>query len=82
MLIDHGSYPLAFGTTGLITLLAVIPWLRARETHDVRHPAPEAWMASSMDAARADAVRADVETTVVESSPRRLTVAGRAAGSR
>jgi len=39
VLIDHGSYPLAFGTTGLITLLAVIPWLRARETHDVRHGA-------------------------------------------
>jgi len=34
-LIDFGSYPLAFGTTGLITLLAVIPWLRARETHQV-----------------------------------------------
>jgi MFS family permease len=34
-LIDFGSYPLAFGTTGLITLLAVIPWLRARETHVV-----------------------------------------------
>jgi MFS family permease len=39
VLIDQGSYPLAFGTTGLITLLAVIPWLRARETHDVRHGA-------------------------------------------
>ena len=35
LLIDYGSYPLAFGTTGLITLLAVIPWLRARETHQV-----------------------------------------------
>jgi Na+/melibiose symporter-like transporter len=35
LLIDYGSYPLAFGTTGLITLLAVIPWLRARETHEV-----------------------------------------------
>ena len=40
VLIDYGSYPLAFGVTGLITLLAVVPWLRARETHDVRHGAP------------------------------------------
>ena len=40
LLIDHGSYPLAFGITGLITLLAVVPWLFARETHDVRHGAP------------------------------------------
>ncbi len=39
LLIDYGSYPLAFGMTGLITLLAVIPWLFARETHDVRHGA-------------------------------------------
>lgn len=31
-LIDHGSYHLAFAATGLITLLAVLPWLRARET--------------------------------------------------
>ena len=38
LLIDNGSYPLAFGVTGLITLLAVLPWLRARETHAVtRH---------------------------------------------
>lgn len=37
LLIDNGSYPLAFGVTGAITLLAVIPWLRARETHPVRH---------------------------------------------
>ena len=84
LLIDHGSYPLAFGTTGLITLLAVIPWLRARETHDVRHPAPEPWTsgrtegASSdphqeagggrADAGRVDDGRADVGTTVAESS--------------
>lgn len=40
LLIDNGSYPLAFGVTGLITLLAVVPWLRARETHDVRHGPP------------------------------------------
>ena len=38
LLIDNGSYPLAFGVTGAITLLAVIPWLRARETHPVRRP--------------------------------------------
>jgi MFS family permease len=36
VLVDHGSYGLAFGVTGAITLLAVVPWLRARETHDVR----------------------------------------------
>jgi MFS family permease len=35
VLIDNGSYPLAFGVTGLVTLLAVLPWLRARETHPV-----------------------------------------------
>jgi MFS family permease len=33
LLVDQGSYPLAFGVTGAITLLAAIPWLRARETH-------------------------------------------------
>lgn len=32
VLIDHGSYPLAFGFTGAVTLLAMLPWLRARET--------------------------------------------------
>lgn len=32
LLVDHGSYSLAFGTTGAITLLAALPWLRARET--------------------------------------------------
>jgi MFS family permease len=37
LLIDNGSYPLAFGVTGAITLLAVVPWVRARETHRVRH---------------------------------------------
>ena len=36
VLVDHGSYGLAFGVTGAITLLAALPWLRARETHDVR----------------------------------------------
>ena len=61
LLIDHGSYPLAFGITGLITLLAVIPWLFARETHDVRHGAP------TPDAAR-PVNAADVETTVAETS--------------
>ena len=59
LLIDHGSYPLAFGTTGLITLLAVIPWLRARETHDVRHPAPEPWTAGRADGVAADSHSAD-----------------------
>ena len=32
VLVDEGSYGLAFAVTGLIGLLAVIPWLRARET--------------------------------------------------
>ncbi len=32
LLIDRGSYPLAFGFTGVVTLLAMVPWLRARET--------------------------------------------------
>lgn len=32
VLVDRGSYPLAFGVTGVITLLAALPWLRARET--------------------------------------------------
>ncbi|PZQ36049.1 MAG: MFS transporter, partial [Phenylobacterium zucineum] len=36
LLVDHGSYGLAFGLTGAITLVAALPWLRARETH----PAP------------------------------------------
>ncbi len=35
LLVDNGSFSLAFGVTGVITLLAAIPWLRARETHDV-----------------------------------------------
>ncbi|NHI20164.1 MFS transporter [Phycicoccus endophyticus] len=34
-MVDHGSFGLAFGVTGGITLLAVLPWLRARETHEV-----------------------------------------------
>jgi MFS family permease len=38
LLIDNGSYPLAFAATGLITLIAVVPWLRARETHVVARP--------------------------------------------
>jgi MFS family permease len=62
ILIDHGSYPLAFGTTGLITLLAVLPWLRARETHDVRHGAlPDAVAKDPADVA-------DCEARVGESS--------------
>lgn len=32
LLVDNGSYSLAFGITGAITLAAVLPWLRARET--------------------------------------------------
>lgn len=32
VLVDEGSYGLAFGATGVITLLAIGPWLRARET--------------------------------------------------
>ena len=31
-LVDSGSYALAFGATGLLSLLATIPWSRARET--------------------------------------------------
>lgn len=38
VLVDAGSYQLAFVTTGVITLLAVIPWLRARETLTPRSP--------------------------------------------
>lgn len=37
LLVDHGSYSLAFGITGGITVAAAIPWLRARETHPVPH---------------------------------------------
>ncbi len=74
LLIDHGSYPLAFGITGLVTLLAVIPWLFARETHDVQHgaPTPEdpsgASAADTADTAdTADAAEiSDVEATVAE----------------
>lgn len=36
-LVEHGGFGLAFAATGVITLLAAVPWLRARETHDVRH---------------------------------------------
>ncbi|MEO7071164.1 MAG: MFS transporter [Nostocoides sp.] len=32
VLVDHGSYGLAFGASGVLTVLAAIPWLRARET--------------------------------------------------
>ena len=35
VLVDRGSYQLAFAITGAVTLAAVIPWLRARETHPV-----------------------------------------------
>lgn len=38
LLVDNGSYPVAFAATGAITLLAVLPWLRARETHVVARP--------------------------------------------
>ena len=40
LLVDQGSYPLAFGVTGTITLLAAVPWFRARETHSTQ-PRPE-----------------------------------------
>lgn len=36
LLVDRGSYALAFGVTGTITLLAALPWLSARETHPVQ----------------------------------------------
>jgi len=32
LLVDHGSYPLAFLVTGAVMVLAAGPWLRARET--------------------------------------------------
>ncbi len=32
LLVDFGSFGLAFGVTGAISLAAMIPWLRARET--------------------------------------------------
>ncbi|MEZ5191277.1 MAG: MFS transporter [Nocardioides sp.] len=32
LLVEHGSYPLAFATTGAVTLAAALPWLLARET--------------------------------------------------
>lgn len=35
LLVDVGSYALAFGVTGAITVLAALPWMRARETHVV-----------------------------------------------
>lgn len=31
-LVDRGSFPAAFALTGVVTLLAMLPWLRARET--------------------------------------------------
>lgn len=36
LLVDRGSFGLAFAATGAVTLLAVLPWLRGRETHPVR----------------------------------------------
>ncbi|WP_307836023.1 MFS transporter [Phycicoccus sonneratiae] len=36
LLVDEGSFGLAFAVTGAITLVAAVPWLRARETHPVR----------------------------------------------
>ena len=41
LLVDHGSYGLAFAGTGAITVLAAVPWLRARETHRVQGRAGE-----------------------------------------
>ncbi len=35
LLVDHGSYSLAFAISGAITVLAALPWLRARETRAV-----------------------------------------------
>jgi MFS family permease len=32
LLVDTGSFPLAFAVTGAVSLLAALPWLRARET--------------------------------------------------
>jgi MFS family permease len=32
LLVDHGSYPLAFAVTGAIAVLAALPWWRALET--------------------------------------------------
>jgi MFS family permease len=32
VLVDRGSFGLAFAVTGAITLVAAVPWLRARET--------------------------------------------------
>lgn len=32
LLVDNSGYPLAFASTGAVALLAVLPWLRARET--------------------------------------------------
>lgn len=32
VLVDHGSFGLAFGVTGVITVVAAAPWLRTRET--------------------------------------------------
>ena len=39
LLVDFGSYGLAFGVTGAISLIAIIPWLRARETLRAQSPA-------------------------------------------
>jgi MFS family permease len=33
LLVDNGSFLLAFAVTGAITLASALPWLRARETH-------------------------------------------------
>lgn len=35
LLVDEGSFTLAFAVTGAITLASALPWLRARETHSV-----------------------------------------------
>lgn len=38
LLVDLGSYSLAFAVTGAITLLAAVPWIGARETHGLPRP--------------------------------------------
>ena len=38
-LVDRGSFGLAFAVTGAVTLVTVLPWLRARETHPVERGA-------------------------------------------
>jgi MFS family permease len=42
LLVDRGSYGLAFAVTGAVTLLAALPWLTARETGPVTRAATSA----------------------------------------